>query len=181
MSMPTDPLATAHRPTDDAETVYFDGSPLLRAELASVLAWGSAGLVVLAAAVANLAVWHRPVPWWAYAAAVVVAVGLLLVPLALRRTVRYRITNYRIDVTHGFLSRTVDTMELWHVEDLRMRQSIFDRMAGVGTIEVISHDDTTPDQILRGLPAPRELFRALEQRVIAVKRQSGVVKMDVGQ
>ena len=170
-----------HRPTDDAEEVYFDGSPRLQAELSTVLAWGLAGLVVLAAVAANLLYFHRPVPAWAYAAAVVLALCFLAVPSLLRQTIRYRITNYRIDVTRGLLARDVDTLELWHVEDLRLHQSLFDRLSGIGTITVLSHDDTTPNLKLIGLPGPQQLFRNLEQRVIAVKRQGGVMKVDPGQ
>ena len=182
MTTPTTPGAAdrPHRPTDDAETVYFEGSPLLRAELGSVAAWGLAGVVVLAAVALNVTRWHAAVPGWAYAAAVVVAVLFLLVPSLLRRTLKYRITNYRIDVARGLLSRTTDTMELWHVEDLRLRQSLLGRMTNVGTITVISHDDTTPSLVLDGLPAPATIFRELEQRVIAVKRQRGVLKVDSG-
>jgi hypothetical protein len=33
---------------------------------------------------------------------------------------------------------------------------------------------------VRGLPKPRPIFDALKQRIIAVKRQRGVIKMDVG-
>ena len=53
-------------------------------------------------------------------------------------------------------------------------------MLGVGTITVISHDDTTPRLQLKSLPKARPLFDQLKQRVIAVKRQRGVIKMDVG-
>jgi hypothetical protein len=183
MSMPPDPpvvVVPPHRPTDDAEHVYFDGSPLLRAEMASVLAWGSAAIVVLAIVVGNATRFHVRVPGWGYAVAVLLAAVFLAMPWLVRRGVRYRITNYRIDVTRGLLSRNVDTLELWHVEDLRLHQSVFDRIVGVGTITVLSHT-LTPSMVLRGLPGPQQLFRELEQRVIAVKRQSGVVKMDVGQ
>jgi membrane protein YdbS with pleckstrin-like domain len=181
MTMPTTPAADGpHRETDDTETVYFEGSPLLRGELHSLVAWGLAGVVVLAAAVLNLAWWHQHVPAWAYAVAVVVAVGFLAVPSLLRRTIKYRITNYRIDVTRGLLARTVDTLELWHVEDLRMRQSIAGRIFNCGTITVLSHNASIPRLEMFGLPAPQELFRHLEQRVIAVKRQRGVMKIDTG-
>ena len=128
----------------------------------------------------NLAVWHARVPGWAYAVAIVVAVACLLVPVLLRRTVRYRITNYRVDVTRGLISRNIDTLELWHVEDMRLHQGPLARLFNCGTITVMSHDDTTPKLDLVGLPAPQELFRALQQRVIAVKRQRGVMKVDVG-
>jgi hypothetical protein len=57
---------------------------------------------------------------------------------------------------------------------------MLDRLMGVGTITVISHDDTTPQLIMHGLPNARPLFQTLEQRIIAVKRQRGVMKVDSG-
>jgi hypothetical protein len=39
---------------------------------------------------------------------------------------------------------------------------------------------TTPRLDLVGLPNARPLFEALKTRIIAVKRQRGVVKMDTG-
>jgi hypothetical protein len=51
---------------------------------------------------------------------------------------------------------------------------------GVGTISVIAHDDTTPDLVLRSVPNARQLFETLQQRVIAVKRGGGVMKVDTG-
>jgi len=59
-------------------------------------------------------------------------------------------------------------------------QSDIDRLFGVGTITIVSHDTTTPMLTIHGLPHPRPLFDSLKQRVIAVKRQRGVIKRDVG-
>jgi hypothetical protein len=96
------------------------------------------------------------------------------------RSIRYRITNYRIDYERGILSKTIDTLELWHVEDIHFHQGIIDRIVNAGDITIMSHDDTTPRLDLRGVPNPRPLFESLKQRVIAVKRQRGVIKMDMG-
>ena len=91
-----------------------------------------------------------------------------------------RITNYRIDLERGIFSKRIDTLELWHVNDVAFRQSFFDRIFGVGDITVMSDDRTTPQLRLDGVPNPRPLFDTLKQRVIAVKRQRGVIKMDSG-
>jgi hypothetical protein len=96
------------------------------------------------------------------------------------RAIRYRITNYRIDFERGLLSKNIDTLELWHVEDINFHQSLIDRLVNTGDITIISHDDTTPKLELNGVPNPRPLFENLKQRVIAVKRQRGVIKMDTG-
>jgi uncharacterized membrane protein YdbT with pleckstrin-like domain len=104
----------------------------------------------------------------------------VLIPIIMVKTYRYRISNYRIDYERGLLSRNIDTLELWHVEDISFHQSLLDRILGVGTIMVISHDDTNPRLELKSLPNPRPIFDMLKQRIIAVKRQRGVIKMDVG-
>jgi hypothetical protein len=113
-------------------------------------------------------------------ALVVIGLILMVIPSVMVRMIRYRISNYRIDFERGLLSRSIDTLELWHVEDISFHQSLLDRIFNVGDITVMSHDDTTPKLVLRGLPNPRPLFDSLKQRIIAVKRQRGVIKMDTG-
>jgi uncharacterized membrane protein YdbT with pleckstrin-like domain len=185
MSQSTDPPAapispqTPHRPADDQEEVYFDGSPMLRAEWSSLSLLILLGLVLIFIGIAPL-IWNWGWPWWVIGLFWIVGIALpFVLPLWLK-TLRYRISNYRIDFEHGVLTKQIDTMELWHVDDLRFRQSLVQRILGVGTISVFSQDDTTPDLELRGLPHPRQLFESLKQRVIAVKRQRGVIKMDLG-
>jgi uncharacterized membrane protein YdbT with pleckstrin-like domain len=181
---PITPTTTAderpHKVADDSEEVYFEGSPLLRAELGHVFLWGLGGAVLLAIAVANVVKWKMHWPWWVYLAIVVIAIVLTCMPMILRKTLRYRITNYRIDITYGLFSRNTDTIELWHVEDPRLHQSLINRIVNVGSITITAHDQTMPKFTLRGLPDPQKLFQTIEQRVIAVKRQRGVMKVDPG-
>jgi uncharacterized membrane protein YdbT with pleckstrin-like domain len=170
-----------HRPASDQEDVYYQGSPMLRFELASGRLWVLLGIVIALAPIA-IKLWISPntrIVWWVYLVAIAIGLVFLFAPWIKSKTIRYRITNYRIDFERGLLSRTIDTIELWHVEDLKFRQSFLHRLLNVGTIQIISADETTPTLYLNGLPNPRELFQTLEQRVIAVKRQRGVVKMDM--
>ena len=117
---------------------------------------------------------------WVWPVAIVLAAICLLIPIIAIRTIRYRITNYRIDYERGLVSKNIDTLELWHVEDIKFHQGLLDRMLNTGDITVLSHDDTTPRLQLSGVPNPRPLFESLKQRIIAVKRQRGVIKMDTG-
>ena len=114
-------------------------------------------------------------------AAIIVAILAFVLPWMIMRTTRYRITSYRIDYERGILTKRIDTLELWHVDDINFEQGLLDRMMNVGSITVISNDRTTPKLELNGIPDPRKIFDALKERVIAVKRQRGVIKMDVGQ
>ena len=171
-----------HKPADDREEVYFHGSPMLRGELGRVI-----GFTVVAVLVVAIPFLYRYLskeqawpPIWVTIACIVVGIIISLIPFIMTRTYRYRISNYRIDFERGLLSRSIDTLELWHVEDISFHQSLMDRILGVGTITIISHDDTNPRLEIKSIPKPRPLFDMLKQRVIAVKRQRGVIKMDVG-
>jgi len=126
--------------------------------------------------------WVAPWPWWSWwmtILAIILAVAAIALPMLVTRTTRYRITNYRIDYERGILKKKIDTMELWHVDDISFEQGLLDRIMRVGCIKVLSDDRTTPQLDLHGIPNPRPIFDSLRQRVITVKRQRGVIKMDV--
>jgi uncharacterized membrane protein YdbT with pleckstrin-like domain len=162
----------------DPEKVYYEGSPLVRGNIGSLFLFFLIGAVFVAVPFAYRflqAKW----PWWVITlACIVIGLILFVAPIIYARTIRYRISNYRIDFERGFLGKTIDTTELWHVEDIRFHQSLIERLLGVGTITVFAADQTTPAFPLRGLPRPREIFDALKARIIAIKRSRGVIKMD---
>ena len=172
---------TVHRPAGDTEEVYYEGTPQLRGHLGQVALYWILGIAVILIPFlyATLFKPHSMI-WWLTVSLVVIGIILMVVPILTIKRTRYRITNYRIDFERGWLSTTIDTMELWHVEDLKFHQSLLERMLSVGTIEIFSHDDTSPNLYMRGIPNARQLFSTLEQRIIAVKRQRGVMKVDSG-
>ena len=167
-----------HAEPDDREEIYFEGSPPVRAMAGKVCLYCFIALALLA--LAGLLIHKGWGPWWLVAAVIVVALAMPWMPWLFTKSVRYRISNYRIDFERGLLTKNIDTVELWHVEDLHFHQSLINRMLNVGTITVLSKDDKMPTMELLGLPNPRPLYEMLKQRVIAVKRQRGVIKMDPG-
>lgn len=169
-----------HKPADDTEQVYFEGSPLLRGHIGTLLLWILIAVVLGVGVPVIASVAGHPLPGLVIFVLIVIAMGIVLIPVVWTKTIRYRITNYRIDLEHGLLSKKIETLELWHVEDISLYQSAVNRILGVGVITVISRDDTNPQLKLEGLPQPRPLFESMKQRIIAVKRQRGVIKMDMG-
>ncbi|HEX2973214.1 MAG TPA: PH domain-containing protein [Tepidisphaeraceae bacterium] len=169
-----------HKPADDREEVYYQGPPSLRGELGTLMVTGLIAAVLVAVPIVLWVVKGSVLPIWAGLVTFLVAIIVVAVPILITRTTRYRVSNYRIDYERGVLSKQIDTLELWHVEDIQFHQSLLERILGVGTISVISHDETTPKLLLRAIPNPRPLFESLKQRIIAVKRQRGVIKMDIG-
>jgi len=165
-----------HKTADDREEVYFEGSPRLRGEVGKFTVFAIIGLALIILPI----VFREKVAGWMVAVSVVLGLLAFVAPVLMQKTVRYRISNYRIDFERGILSKDIDTLELWHVEDINFHQSLVDRLMGVGNITVVSHDESTPKLELQSLPDARPIFENLKQRIIAVKRQRGVIKMDVG-
>jgi uncharacterized membrane protein YdbT with pleckstrin-like domain len=169
-----------HAPPKDDEAVYFDGRPFLGGKPGQVISVTVLGILFLLGPLVYHIVAHRSAPGIAWIVLCAIGVLLLLTPIVLTQQIRYRISNYRIDYERGFLSKDISTLELWHVEDLSFHQTIIDRLVGIGTIRVMSHDDTMPDLRMHGIPDGRKIFEELKQRIIAVKRQTGVLKVDTG-
>jgi len=178
----TPPLAAAPAAVvtpPDHEIVYYEGRPQLRADQAKTAFSMLIGLGLVALAVCS---WVMEWGWpsWVGVVLILVAIVVVVLPWLIMRTTRYRITSYRIDFERGLLTKRIDTLELWHVDDIKFEQGLLDRMMNVGSLTVLSNDKTNPRLELHGIPEPRKIFEALKERVIAVKRQRGVIKMDMG-
>jgi hypothetical protein len=169
-----------HRPADDTEEVYYEGSPLMRGAIRKNEPWILGGLALIVLPLAYHYGLHKHINHIAFIVIVLLGLLMVCVPPLWALTIRVRITNYRIDYERGLIGKDIDTLELWHVEDIHYNQTMMDRILGIGTIRVISHDRTTPRLELHSLPHSRHLFDQLKQRIIAVKRQRGVMKIDTG-
>ncbi len=87
------------------------------------------------------------------------------------RATRYRLTNQRLVVETGLVTRTLVEVDLRSVDDLVFRQGLMERLLGIGTVSVVSSDRNAPRLALLGVKDPRgtrELIRsqayALTQR-----------------
>ncbi len=173
------PDARAAAPVDD-QVIYYEGSPKLRGEIFTLAMWTLAGVLLMAIPFILASAMTEQVSWIVYV--VFIALGLIcwILPSLLVRRNYFRVTNYRIDYEHGLIFKNMDTLELWHVEDVSLAQGPLDRMFNVGTITIISGDATTPTLQLKSIASPRKLLETLKTRIIAVKRQRGVIKLDMG-
>ena len=92
---------------------------------------------------------------------VLTVVGSRLLKLSWRVAVlkshHYRITSQRIVIESGVLSKQIEEIDMRTVEDLLFRQSLLERMLGIGDITIVSADKTTARARLVGLERPREL------------------------
>ena len=71
-------------------------------------------------------------------AVIIAVVALVTVVWALLETIRwkYTITNRRVFVRHGLVSVQEQTARLERVQDVTLRQTLFDRIFGVGRLAI---------------------------------------------
>ena len=102
--------------------------------------------------------------------AAVQAVVLVLAWMRLRTTM-YIITNQRVMIEQGILSKTVNEIDLRYVDDSQFFQGLTDRMLGIGNVTLISSDKTTPTYVLRSVSDPRAVRELIRTHAYQVSQR----------
>jgi uncharacterized membrane protein YdbT with pleckstrin-like domain len=81
--------------------------------------------------------------------------GLLLLGLPVLGRQRITLTNERITITQGFWTRLRDDIEVFRIRDVVVRQSLWQRLLGVGDIVVKAMEGRSEEEhVLRGIADP---------------------------
>ncbi|MEO5768736.1 MAG: PH domain-containing protein [Polyangia bacterium] len=158
-------------------TTIYQGTPSWKAQFWSVMAalvLALTGLVLapLLHAAADVA-WEQALI--AAALLVLVGVGWVLYLWGARATRRFRITTRAIDIESGLLSKNIETLQLWKVRDIEFHQTLTDRLLGVSRVRVFTHDVTSPQTALWGLPGSREVFERLKDSIEIARQSRNVI------
>lgn len=73
------------------------------------------------------------------------------------KATRYRVTNQRLTIESGLVSKRVDDVDLRTVEDVGLEQSPLERLLGVGRLTIVSTDRQRPRLELYGVTDPRNV------------------------
>jgi len=109
---------------------------------------------------------------------VLVGAVMLVSVLMKTRSKRWKLTSRRIETETGWISRRVDTLELWRIRDIEFRQSLVDRMVGVARILVTAHDDRSPVFEVRGVPGDRAIYDKLMAAIMEARQLRGVMNLN---
>lgn len=153
-----------HGASGDTEQVLFHGHPAWRSmlvfQLKALLAMVLAGVIAgLATAVAS---GHVQVGWVIVA---VVAVFILvgLTGLVRRKSTTYTISNQRLTIQRGLLARDLHETRLQRVQNVSTRQSLLDRLLGIGTVEFDTAGEAGFDFAFRGVAEPRAIVHTVHE------------------
>ena len=96
---------------------------------------------------------------------------------------KYSLSEDRIFLERGLLNTKSDEILLYRVRDLSVRISLGQRILGVGTISVLSSDQSMPRLEIQNVKHPREVKELLHQKVEqakAARRLRAMELMDGG-
>jgi hypothetical protein len=122
------------------------------------------GLLTLGWVLLAVETWGLGRTGWALVTTILgVALAVFWVHLGFRlfrlyRSYSYRLTSRRLFVTTGFFHRRVDQVELIRLKDLYVRQSMIGNWLGVGTVVVITSEETLPKATLLGIKDPQRIM-----------------------
>jgi hypothetical protein len=87
----------------------------------------------------------------------------------------YTITNERIKIVKGLISKDIENFELIRVQDLDVNQSVGGRLIGLGDITISGADATTPIIILRNVSQPHKVYELLRKAWLAARKKYGLI------
>jgi len=84
---------------------------------------------------------------------VISAIFFILATIGRYRSL-YTVTNQRVIMRVGLISNEIKEMELRSIRVMNVHQGIFERLLGVGTVEIISVADNQANVVFQGISNP---------------------------
>ena len=99
---------------------------------------------------------------WVVVAVVVGITAMLLVGFIKRMSTTYTITNHRLTIDIGLLSRDMHQARLERVQNVSSRQTLGERILRIGTVDFDTAGEHGFDFTFSGVAHPREIVRTVD-------------------
>ena len=106
----------------------------------------------------------------------------LLIPIIIYLKTRftvYEVTDQRIKLKTGILNQEINECELYRVRDYKVVKPFFQRIFGLGRIELVTSDRSNSNINLNGIKDPENLYNLIRTNVETIRRKTGTRELDV--
>jgi uncharacterized membrane protein YdbT with pleckstrin-like domain len=117
-------------------------------------------------------------PWIIVAIWLLCGIGALMTYLKVSTT-KYVLTSERLRVTTGVLSTRTEDLELRRVRDSVILRPFWARLAGLGDVQILSADASTPRMILHAIRDPDGVQSMIRSNVQTQWSRFGVRQMEL--
>jgi uncharacterized membrane protein YdbT with pleckstrin-like domain len=165
------------------EQTLWSGSPSWLLYLGSVIFWVILG-IVLPSLIISL--WTKGIQnpkldtffWVILIASIIIPFAIVFIRIFDTRFINYTLTNERLIIKKGILTRTTDEIELYRVKDIRLVEPFLQRLVGLSVIEITSSDRSNPNISLAGIKNGGELRNTLRHQVERLRTNKNVREVD---
>ena len=91
----------------------------------------------------------------------------------------YTLTDTKLRLGKGFWKKTEDDIMLYRITDVTFFQTFWERLAGLGTLCIMSSDMTNPEAHLIHIKKARKVKDFLIQKVEEARKRSGVYTSEI--
>lgn len=92
---------------------------------------------------------------------------------------KFSLTNQRLTIGEGVLSKTYNELELYRVKDIKENASFVQRILGYGNVTLTTSDASNPVVVLNWISEPTNLRNTIRSIVEARREARGVKEYDV--
>lgn len=111
-------------------------------------------------------------------ALIVLSVGICLIRIVQLKSISYEISPERIEWSRGIFSRKIDNLDMFRIVDLKLHRSLLDCILGIGTVTLMTKDETDPEFKFTKIGDPRELYDILKDATLDADRKQGVIHLE---
>jgi len=155
---------------ESGEEIFFHGHPSWRSlglfYVKGLLAVLVAG--VIAGVVTRITAKHVQAGWVSVAVVVVFLV-ILVIGTVRRIGTTYSITNQRLTIEKGILSRDVHQTRLERIQNVNSNQSLFERILRIGDVQFDTAGESQYDFAFRGVGNPTGIVRTVDRALHALR------------
>jgi len=107
-----------------------------------------------------------------------VAILVLLCRIVALKSIYYEVTPDRIEWSRGIFDRQVDNIDMFRVIDLKLRRSLLEAVLGIGTVTLITKDNSDPHFDFVKVPDCRCLYDVIKEAGLEADKVRNVIHME---
>jgi len=151
----------------DGERILWQGRPSWRAQISYFIVWIPLALLpVIIAGILAANDQDTGLPYWQWLLiSLLLVVGVVVYDALRRYSTFYVVTDQRLRVRHGILSRHEQSARFERVQNVEVSQSLMDRLLKVGAVEFDTAGSDQSDAGFRyaGIADPQRLVHIVAQ------------------
>jgi uncharacterized membrane protein YdbT with pleckstrin-like domain len=155
---------------EPGEEIFFHGHPSWRSLAPFYLKGLTLSLVVgVIVGVATRVADHHVEIEWVLLAVAVVFVVLVAIGQLRRLQTTYSITNQRLTIEQGLLSKELHQTRLERIQNVNSDQSLWDRILRIGKVDFATAAEADFDFSFRGVGNPRGIVRTVDRALHSLR------------